>query len=103
MIGARETKAFAIGAVLLGAAAFLPALDTGYWLSLGVTIVIYTALATSWALFSGPTRYISLATAAFFGVGMYIVGGGIGLLLTQAIQTQKDWEEVLSSVNESEI
>ena len=23
-----------------------------------------------------------------------IVGGGIGLLLTQAIQTQKDWEEV---------
>ena len=80
MIGARETKAFAIGAVLLGAAAFLPALDTGYWLSLGVTIVMYTVLATSWALFSGPTRYISLATAAFFGVGMYIVGGGIGFL-----------------------
>jgi phosphonate transport system permease protein len=23
-----------------------------------------------------------------------IVGGGIGLLLTQAMQTQKDWEEV---------
>ena len=23
-----------------------------------------------------------------------IVGGGIGLLLTQAISTQKDWEEV---------
>ena len=23
-----------------------------------------------------------------------IVGGGIGLMLTQAIQTQKDWEEV---------
>ncbi len=23
-----------------------------------------------------------------------IVGGGIGLLLTQAIQTQKDWEDV---------
>ena len=23
-----------------------------------------------------------------------IVGGGIGLLLTQAINTQKDWEEV---------
>lgn len=23
-----------------------------------------------------------------------IVGGGIGLLLTQAIQTQKDWQDV---------
>ena len=28
-------------------------------------------LATAWALFSGPTRYISLATAAFFGIGAY--------------------------------
>ena len=27
-------------------------------------------------LFSGPTNYISLATAAFFGIGMYIVAGG---------------------------
>src|SRR5262249_61093296 len=29
------------------------------------------ALATAWAFFSGTTRYISLATAAFFGVGIY--------------------------------
>ena len=28
-------------------------------------------LATAWALFSGPTHYISLATAAFFGIGAY--------------------------------
>ena len=28
-------------------------------------------LATAWALFSGPTRYISLATVAFFGIGAY--------------------------------
>ncbi len=75
-----ERTGFAAGVVLLGAAALLPVFDTGYWLSLGVTIVMYTVLATSWALFSGPTRYISLATAAFFGVGMYVVGGGIGLL-----------------------
>ncbi len=31
-------------------------------------------LATAWALFSGPTRYISLATVAFFGIGAYTVG-----------------------------
>jgi branched-chain amino acid transport system permease protein len=28
-------------------------------------------LATAWAIFSGPSRYISLATAAFFGIGAY--------------------------------
>ncbi len=31
-------------------------------------------------LFSGPTNYISLATAAFFGIGMYVVAGGIDLV-----------------------
>jgi branched-chain amino acid transport system permease protein len=35
---------------------------------------MYIALATSWALFSGPTHYISLATGAFFGIGGYFVG-----------------------------
>jgi branched-chain amino acid transport system permease protein len=41
---------------------------------------MYTVLATSWALFSGPTHYISLATAAFYGIGAYVVAGGIGAL-----------------------
>ena len=45
-----------------------------------MSIAIFTALATSWTLFSGPTNYISLATAAFFGIGMYIVAGGIKIL-----------------------
>jgi branched-chain amino acid transport system permease protein len=33
----------------------------------------FGVLATAWALFSGPTRYISLATTAFFGIGAYTV------------------------------
>ena len=33
----------------------------------------YAVLATAWALFSGPTRYVSLATVAFFGIGAYAV------------------------------
>jgi branched-chain amino acid transport system permease protein len=41
-----------------------------------VTIAMFVVLATSWALFSGPTHYISLATAAFFGVGTYVTGLG---------------------------
>ncbi len=34
-------------------------------------IFIYVVITLSWALFSGPTRYISIATAAFFGMGIY--------------------------------
>ena len=70
--------------VLAGAAflvaALLPFADTGYWLSIGVSIAMYTVLATSWTLFSGPTNYISLASAAFFGIGMYIVAAGLKFL-----------------------
>jgi branched-chain amino acid transport system permease protein len=33
----------------------------------------FTVLATAWGMFSGPTRYVSLATTAFFGVGAYTV------------------------------
>jgi branched-chain amino acid transport system permease protein len=32
---------------------------------------MYIVLTVSWAMFSGPTGYISLAPAAFFGVGVY--------------------------------
>ena len=58
-------------------AAFWPLVAGPYWLSLGVDVMMYVALATSWVLFSGPTHYISLATAAFFGVGGFVVGTGM--------------------------
>lgn len=32
---------------------------------------MYIILAVAWAMFSGPTGYISLASAAFFGIGVY--------------------------------
>jgi branched-chain amino acid transport system permease protein len=34
-----------------------------YHLALGISLLYFTVLATAWALFSGPTHYISLATA----------------------------------------
>ena len=76
----RETLSLLAGAALLGAAALLPLFNTTYWLSIGISIAMFTVLATSWALFSGPTNYIALSTAAFFGIGMYIVGGGLPYL-----------------------
>ncbi len=76
----RETRNFLIAGLAFVALAFLPLIDSGVWLSLGVELAMYTVLATAWTLFSGPTHYISLATAALFGLGMYVIGGGIELL-----------------------
>ncbi|XBP72696.1 branched-chain amino acid ABC transporter permease (plasmid) [Polaromonas hydrogenivorans] len=54
--------------------AALPIVVPGdYLLSYGINLLQYGTLATAWALFSGPTRYISLATTAFFGIGAYTV------------------------------
>lgn len=77
---AAERRIAALAAAGFALAACLPLLDQGYWLSLGVNLAMYTALCTAWTLFSGPTHYISLATAAFFGLGAYTVGAGIDLL-----------------------
>ena len=76
----REKLSLIIGSVIFVAAALLPLTKSGYMLSIGVSIAMYTVLATSWMLFSGPTNYISLGTAAFFGIGMYVVAGGLELM-----------------------
>jgi branched-chain amino acid transport system permease protein len=49
----------------------LPRLASLYTVVLVTSILMYVILTQSWVLFSGPTGYISLATAAFFGVGIY--------------------------------
>ncbi len=68
-----EIRGLATGAVLVAVAALLPLFDQGFYLSISVNIMLYAALCTAWALFSGPTHYISLATAAFYGLGTYSV------------------------------
>ena len=73
----RDWRNIAISGVILALAACLPLTGDAYLLTLGVTVAMYGVLATSWALFSGPTHYISLATAAFFGLGTYTTALGI--------------------------
>jgi branched-chain amino acid transport system permease protein len=58
-------------AVLTALAAVPAAVPTDYWLSLAINLLQYGVMATAWAMFSGPTRYVSLATVAFFGIGAY--------------------------------
>ena len=64
----------ALAVVVLGviaALAWVPMMVGDYGLSFAINIASYTVLATAWSLFSGPTRYVSLATVAFFGIGAY--------------------------------
>jgi len=67
----RSALAIAVAIAAVALLASVPLVADGYRLSLGIAILNYTVLATAWALFSGPTRYVSLATVAFFGIGAY--------------------------------
>jgi branched-chain amino acid transport system permease protein len=49
----------------------LPLLASEFVLSLAMVCLMYATLSSSWSLFCGTTRYLSLATSAFFGVGAY--------------------------------
>jgi branched-chain amino acid transport system permease protein len=54
--------------LLLG---FLPLYGSDYTIPLVTYFLLYIVLSVSWTIFSGTTGYISLATAAFYGVGIY--------------------------------
>ncbi|TFZ05259.1 branched-chain amino acid ABC transporter permease [Ramlibacter henchirensis] len=56
---------------LTGWALALPYWGSDFIVSLALTCLMYIALSSSWALFCGFTRYLSLATSAFFGIGAY--------------------------------
>ena len=43
----------------------------GYTVILLSSVLMYVILTVSWVIFSGATGYVSLAPAAFFGVGIY--------------------------------
>jgi branched-chain amino acid transport system permease protein len=73
MIHKLNKSALAVAALLVAMAVLPIAVPGDYLLSYGINLLQYGTLATAWALFSGPTRYISLATTAFFGIGAYTV------------------------------
>ena len=60
-------------ALALVVLAMLPRFVSDYRISLLISIFAYVAMATAWSFFSGTTRYISLATSAFVGIGVYAV------------------------------
>ncbi|MBI2160318.1 MAG: aldehyde dehydrogenase family protein [Candidatus Rokubacteria bacterium] len=68
----RGRRAWVWAGCLLAALIVFPLVAPAYHVSLGLALLADVALASAWALFSGPTRYLSLAAAAFFGAGAYV-------------------------------
>lgn len=64
-------------AVVLAA---MPWVLSDFLLSLTLSTLMYAGLAVTWAMFSGATHYLSLATAAFFGLGAYVTAWGVAML-----------------------
>lgn len=96
----KPSIAFPVAAAVLAVLAAAPLFIPDYWTGVLLGMTGYVTLATAWALFSGPTRYVSLATVAFFGVGAYVVAvlnealpyplvllsaAGIGMILALAV------------------
>lgn len=69
----REQGLNVIFIVVAIALAFVPTMGNDYITSLLIGLLMYANLATAWGVFAGTTRRISLATAAFVGVGCYVV------------------------------
>ena len=81
---AAPKKAIVPGIVILALIllAFLPGMTKPYTTIMLGSVIMYVILSLCWNMFSGATGYISLATAAFFGLGVYtsaILGEGLSL------------------------
>ena len=51
---------------------FLPRFASTYYVALFTSVLAWIGLSVSWWFFSGTTKYVSLGSAAFFGVGVYV-------------------------------
>lgn len=65
----RSAAALALAGITL--CALLPLVAEPYALGIGLSLLMWIALAESWAMFSGLSGYISLGHAVFYGVGAY--------------------------------
>jgi branched-chain amino acid transport system permease protein len=68
----RKSFLYGIICLILAWLATMPLYVRPYLVILLSSVLMYVVVTLSWAIFSGPTRYISLASAAFFGVGVYV-------------------------------
>ncbi|MDR3364064.1 MAG: branched-chain amino acid ABC transporter permease [Clostridiales Family XIII bacterium] len=71
--GSTKSKVQLIGVIAALVILFLsPQFLNTYMPNFLAKLIAYVVLSLSWTIFSGKTGYISLASAAFYGLGMYI-------------------------------
>jgi branched-chain amino acid transport system permease protein len=78
---------FAIIAAII-VLAFCPHFTRPYTTILLASILMYVVMSVAWSVFSGKTGYMSLASAAFYGLGVYgeaILGARIPLPVVMVI------------------
>jgi branched-chain amino acid transport system permease protein len=85
-----KSKPFIIGIliIVLAALACVPFYNAEYLMILFIAFLMYVNMTVSWAMFSGPTGYMSLASAAFLGLGVYtmaLLGAQLPLLVVVLI------------------
>ena len=70
----RKNDLFYLGLLLVAfvVLGLVPTMTQSYAVTLLTDFLRYAVLALAWAIFSGFTGYMSLATAAFYGLGFYI-------------------------------
>jgi len=68
----RRQAALLLAGLMVALCATLPLVVGPYALGVGLSLLMWIALAESWAMFSGLSGYISLGHAVFYGVGAYV-------------------------------
>jgi branched-chain amino acid transport system permease protein len=63
--------AWALSILIILFLALVPLIGSAYSMILMTAIIMYATLTVSWVMFSGPTGNVSLAPAAFMGMGIY--------------------------------
>lgn len=69
-----DTKSWGFVLATIAAIGLLPFVLNQYWLHVSIMILFYIMMASSWNLLAGYTGQVSLAHAAFAGVGAYTSG-----------------------------
>ena len=87
--GTKPAKAQSLGIVIAVAVlAAVPNFTSAYAPLFLAYTMSYSIMAVSWSFFSGKTGYISLATGAFYGLGMYLqamLGRELPLAVTMVV------------------
>lgn len=68
----RRQAGLTLAALAVALCAALPLALGPYALGVVLSVLMWIALAESWAMFSGLSGYVSLGHAVFFGVGAYV-------------------------------